>query len=166
MNVYLVELDGINMIQSDEEINKGDLIILYEDGIPNHYRVRGKYGQNLNLRLVKAVRQSKDGIKYYLDDVELLYENRLSKNQLIIAYGGMLYKVLDIEKKSNILTLEEQEHIAAWSIYGVYESRVDEGLDIHDREKNGYKAEKYFESYGKAIGYVMKERGKGRKVSL
>lgn len=164
MNKYFVELDGISLISSHLPLGKGDFVSLSDDGEVHHYRVRDKKDRAVNLRLVKTVCNTVDGVKYYLDDLELFFENRLSKNQFIVV-NGYLCKVADIEKKTNSLTLEVQDEIVTQVIYGVYESRSEK--ESHkEREKESCIAEKYFTNWGKAFGYIMTERAKGRKVSF
>lgn len=165
MHKYYVELDGVSIIMSNELIEKNDNLRLNEDGELNFYKVRSKKRNNLSLRLMKTLKNTEEGVRYESSEKELFFENRLSKNQMI-EVGGYLYKVIDIEKKTNVLNLEALSRKSVRAVYGAYESKAHEGLDIHDRENGSYLAEKYFYSKSEAIGYVMQERSKGRKVSL
>lgn len=165
MNKYYVELDGTSIVMSNELLEKNDIIRLDEDGEFNSYRVREVDGNKLSLRLLKTLKDIERGVRYEIEGKELFFENRLSKNQIIEVYDRP-YKVVNIEKKTNILELEELDRKNVRAIYGVYESKSHKGLDVHDRETDSYLAEEYFYSKGEAIGYVMQERSKGRKVSL
>lgn len=169
MKKYLVDLDGVSVIMSYGELSKGDLLTLDEDGETILYRVREVKENALELRWVKALEplsseESGEGVRYQFEGVDIFFENRLSKNQTIVV-NNRPYKVLNVEKKTRSLELEKLETILAHSVYGVYLSRASEGLNIRDREKDGYVAEKYFKSRMKAFGYIMQERGKGRMVS-
>lgn len=165
MYKYYVELDGTSIAMSEELLEKSDIIQLDEDGEFNSYRVREVDGDKLSLRLLKTLKDIEKGVRYEIDGEEIFFDNRLSKNQIIEVYDR-LYKIIDIEKKTNILELEELDRKNVRAIYGVYESKSHLGLDAHDRESDNYLAEEYFYSKAKAMRYVMKERGKGRKVSL
>lgn len=165
MYKYYVELDGTSIVMSEELLEKNDIIRLDEDGEFNSYRVREVDGNKLSLRLLKTLKDIEKGVRYEIEGEELFFENRLSKNQIIEVYDR-LYKVVNIEKKTSILELEELDRKNVRAIYGVYESKSHLGLDVHDRESDNYLAEGYFYSKTKAMGYVMKERSKGRKVNL
>lgn len=165
MHKYFVELDGTSIIMSEDLLEKNDFLKLNEDGEINFYRVGNVNKKNVSLKLIKAIENKDDGVRYDYSDIDVFYENRISKNQTILV-DGLLYKVLSIEKKTNKLELESVNVKTASSVFGVYESKSHEGLDVRDRETVNYLAEKYFSRKGEAFGYVMQERSKGRKVSL
>ena len=77
-----------------------------------------------------------------------------------------LCQIKDIDKATRELTVDVLKYKTSAAQYGVYESKHEEGLTVHDREKDGYLAEKYFTERFDAIGYVAQERSKGRKVCL
>lgn len=162
---YNVELDGVSIVQLEEELTKGDSVAVHTVGEVNYYRVGKVEVENLTLKMLKTVEPEEEGVKYLYQDEEYIFGNRLSKNQLI-KVKGKLNKVVNIEKKTNILTLEEQELKEAYTLYCVYESKSEEGKTVRDRGKDSYSAEACFTDWKEAVRYVQVERTKGRKVSL
>lgn len=165
MERYFVELDGVSIIEVEGKLNKGDAVTLHEVGEVNYYRVRSVEGGRVVFRLMKVLGEVTEGVRYEYGGQELYFENRLSKNQTV-QVNGKVYIVKDIQKKTNILTLEEMESTLAYALYGVYKNRSDEGLTVRDRETGDYVAEAYYRDWGAALRHVSEERSKGSKMSL
>src|SRR6185312_5702698 len=168
MKKYFVELDGISIITSTDTIEKGDLLLIsYSDYADDYdyYKVGNVNGCNLSLKLVKYTVDTEEETKfeYALNGNQLFFDNRPSKNQLIMVMGA-LCQIKDIDKNTKELTVDVLKYKTSIAQYGVYESK--KGLTVHDRELGDYVAERYFTERFDAIGYIMKERGKGRKISL
>ena len=168
MNKYFVELDGISVVTSIDNIEKGDLTLLFSNNDAedySYYKVGSMNGKLLSLKLVKYMGDTSEKTKfeYVLGDKEVYFETRPSKNQIVEVFGVM-YQIKDIDKSTKELVVDKLDCKDAMALYGVYESQ--QGLTIHDREKDGYAADRYFTERFDAIGYVMQERIKGRNVSL
>lgn len=166
MNKYFVELDGVSTIASHSDIAKDDLLLLVDSFESSWYKVTNVNEQKLSLKPVKftsnAIEETK--FEHALGEDTFYFNNRLSMNQLILL-NGMPCQVKGIDKETKYLRVDLLKRETAKALYLVYESRLDEGLTIRDREKNGYTAEKYFTQWEDAYGYVAHERLKGRKVS-
>lgn len=167
MNKYYVDLDGISMITTYDNLMKGDTLSIDELGEKVYYRIREVDGKKLVLRLIRVANSVSKPTKFRYKnetDERFYFENRLSVGQSVSA-NGSLYKM---ERKEDVrgLLMVPVATKSAQVLYGVYKNRLEEGLSNSHRESVGYSAELYTTSYREAIIYVSKERSKGRKISL
>src|SRR5699024_846542 len=91
------------------------------------------------------------------------FENRLSKNQMILV-DDMMLKIVDIDKETKKVTVDTLDIINVDCVFGVYE--VLEGKTPRDRELNGYSALGYFKNKAEGMSFVWKNRANGIKCSL
>lgn len=163
MYKYLTEMDGFSVIVADKELDKNVIVFISSSDDKGFYKVSKVDECKVEFRLMKYVEPLQEETKnqFSYNDKMYSFENRLSKNQNVLL-DDKLYTVKGVDKKTKELDLEEVDYINVCAQYGVYE--VKEGRSVYDREIR-YEAEKYFYDHMDAIGYVMQERQKGRKVS-
>lgn len=155
--LYSVELDGISLVSSDYHLFKDDLLLIHGNFESVFYRaVEVSDTEIIRARILKYaepldIDDDRKSVEYQFDGKSVRFLNRISKNQSILIDDNM-YVVDYILKNDDKLelSLNKVYHKPLHAIYRVYES--------------GNGVVNAFYDWGQALGYIMKERSKGRKV--
>jgi hypothetical protein len=162
---YTVTLDGSNYISPtlNENLEVGDVITISDE----HQEVtvqkitssayKNGY-KHLEVKWLKVTEPTQEETKnlYFIDNIEYYFENKLSKNQMILA-GGKLYTIEGIEKETKKLLLNKTTTKETKRLYAVYNNQ-------ELIKKTGDRFPEYFyEQWGDAFGVVLKNRFSGKQ---
>lgn len=157
MNRYSIDMDGFSFVRSPfvEALFVGDYLLI-EDGygeqtIQKISSIRQTDGREaLEGKKVKATSpvETETKNKYTIQGVPCYFENKLSKNQLILV-NNRLFVVEQFEKETDTLHLKKEllkKVVAQYAVYNQQASRS---------------PEYFFEKWGDAFGMVCKKRSEG-----
>jgi hypothetical protein len=162
---YKITLDGTPYLysSSNQDLEVGDVIVIADEHQEMTVQkitslVYKKDYKYLEAKWLKVTEPTNEESKnsYLIEEVEYYFENKLSKNQMILA-AGELYTVEGIEKGTKNLHLNKVDTKKTKRLYAVYNNQ---GLN----NKTGERFPEYFyEQWGDAFGVVLKNRFTGKQ---
>lgn len=162
MPVYDTEMDGFSLAESKEEIHKEEFALVVSRGEESVYRITDITGSHVSFKSVKFIIPSdcETSNMFIVNDIKHPFENRLSVNQMILIEKS-LHRVLSIDKDTKAITSEEIKLRQVRALYPVYDRWQHNGRGVH-----WHQSEEMFTKWEDALGYIIQERGKGRRVSF
>jgi hypothetical protein len=163
MRIYNTEMDGFSLVKSKVELCKGDFALIDSHVGEGVYKVSSIIDEKVSFSLVKYLTpvEFETNNRFIIDGVEHSFVNRPSKNQMILI-GNDLHKVESIAKETKEIITERVVTKEVKAQYAVY----DRDLYNSRRENRWQNADRIFDEWGEALGYIMNERSSGRKVSF
>jgi hypothetical protein len=161
MKQYKTDMDGFSLVQVDKELNKDDLVLVNGNFEQSFYKVSEVTDEKAVFKLFKYIEPEKleTSLKYTFEGIEYNFVNRPSKNQSIYV-NEKFYKILDIEKETKTLILEELPYETVNAVYVVYNNE----LTGNSRDPRRV-VEKQFLNWSDAHSYIVDGRSKGKKLS-